>query len=169
MRVRKFDPATDRHGALLVLQAGLREQDLSLRRAEPAHPDSRRIDLGRAYDETADGLVDPETWYVAVEGDHVVGVLQIMSEVDPRERLYKRHHLLLIQELDAFPKRLGAGTALLEEAKREARRRGRTALVLQTPTGGAAHTRWYPSRGFQPWPEGDHRHMSGMILHLGSE
>jgi GNAT superfamily N-acetyltransferase len=111
--------------------------------------------------------VDPETWYVALDGQHIVGVMQIMAEGNPRERVYKTHRLLLIQELDAHPRRRGAGTALIEEAKREARRRERTAIVLQTPTGGDAHTAWYPSRGFQSWPEGDHRQMSGMILHLG--
>jgi GNAT superfamily N-acetyltransferase len=169
MLVRKFDRTTDRLGALAVLQAGIREQRLAARRSQPGHQEYRRIDLGAAYDETTDSFVAPETWYVAVDGQQVVGVLQIMSEADPRERLYKRHRLLLIQELDARPKRRGAGTALLEEAKREALRRGRTALVLQTPTGGDAHTAWYPARGFRPWPEGDHRQMSGMILQLGIE
>jgi GNAT superfamily N-acetyltransferase len=167
MFVRKFDPTTDRLGALAVLQAGIQEQRLAARRTQPGHQEYRRIDLGQAYDETADSFVSPETWYVAVDGQQIVGVLQLMAEADPRERLYKSHRLLLIQELDAYPKGRGAGTALLEEAKREARRRGRTAIVLQTPTGGDAHTAWYPARGFQSWPEGDHRQMSGMILHLG--
>lgn len=166
MLVRKFNPATDGPDALAVLQAGLREQRLAERRPSPSHQEYRRIELGTAYDEVADSFVAPETWYVAVEGQRIVGVLQVMAETDPRERLYKRHRLLLIQELDAYPKRRGAGTALLEEAKREALRRGRTAIVLQTPTGGDAHTAWYPARGFRPWPEGDHRHMSGMILRL---
>jgi len=167
MLVRKFDPTTDRLGARAVLQAGLQEQRLAERRTRPDHPESRRIDLGTAYDDTTDSFVDPETWYVALDGQHIVGVMQIMAEGNPRERVYKTHRLLLIQELDAHPRRRGAGTALIEEAKREARRRERTAIVLQTPTGGDAHTAWYPSRGFQSWPEGDHRQMSGMILHLG--
>jgi GNAT superfamily N-acetyltransferase len=169
MLVRKFDPETDRLGALAVLQAGIREQRLAARTSQPGHEEYRRIDLGTPYVDATDSFVAPETWYVAVDGQHIVGVLQIMAEADPRERLYESHRLLLIQELDAHPKRRGAGTALLEEAKREARRRGRTAIVLQTPTGGDAHTAWYPSRGFRPWPEGDHRQMSGMILHLGDD
>lgn len=168
MFVRKFNPATDGPGALAVLRAGMQEQRLAARRTQPGHQEYRRIELGTAYDESAESFVAPETWYVAVDGQHILGVLQIMAEADPRERLYKSHRLLLVQELDAHPKRRGAGTALLEEAKREALRRGRTAIVLQTPTGGDAHTAWYPARGFQPWPEGDHRQMSGMILQLGS-
>lgn len=166
MLVRKFNPATDGPGALIVLQAGIREQRLATQMTPSSHQASRRIELGTPYDDTTDSFVPPETWYVAVDGQHIVGVLQLMAEDDRRERLYKRHRFLLVQELDAFPKRRGAGTALLEEAKREALRRGRTAIVLQTPTGGDAHTAWYPSRGFRPWPEGDHRQMSGMILHL---
>jgi hypothetical protein len=166
MLVRKFNPATDGPGALVVLQAGIREQRLAARGTLPGHQEYRRIELGAAYDETTDSFVAPETWYVAVDGQQIVGVLQIMAEHDPRERLYKSHRLLLIQEIDAHPKRGGAGTALLEEAKREALRRGRMAIVLQTPTGGDAHTAWYPARGFRPWPDGDHRQMSGMILHL---
>ena len=161
MLVRKFNPATDGPGALAVLRAGIGEQRLAARRTPAGQQEYRRIELG-----TTDSFAAPETWYVAVDGQHIVGVLQLMAEADPRERLYKSHRLLLIQGLDAYPKRRGAGTALLEEAKREALRRGRTAIVLQTPTGGDAHTAWYPARGFRPWPEGDHRQMSGLILHL---
>ena len=166
MLVRKFDPATDGPGALAVLHAGVHEQRLAARKAQPGHPPSRRIELGTAACDAADSFVMPETWHVAVDGQQIVGVMQILAEADRREPVYKVHRLLLLQELDAHPRRRGAGTALLEEAKREALRRGRTAIVLQTPTGGEAHTAWYPSRGFQPWPEGDHREMSGMILHL---
>ena len=114
MLVRKFNPATDGPGALAVLQAGIQEQRLAARRTQPGHQEYRRIDLGTAYDETTDSFVAPETWYVAVDGQQIVGVLQIMAEADPRERLYKSHRLLLIQELDAYPKDAGPGRRCLK-------------------------------------------------------
>jgi GNAT superfamily N-acetyltransferase len=76
-----------------------------------------------------------------------------MAETDEREWRFKSHRFLLIQELDAFPRGRRAGIALLEEATQEALRRGRTALVLQTPTESDAR-KWYRAHGFRSWPGG---------------
>jgi GNAT superfamily N-acetyltransferase len=169
MLVRKLDAVTDCCGALAVLKEGIREQSLTVRRTEPGRQEYQREHVARAYDEDTGRFVDPEAWYVAIDEGQIVGVLQIMAETDDREWRYKDHRFLLIQELDAYPKQRGAGKALLEEAKLEAARRGRTAIVLQTPTGSEAHATWYPARGFQPWPDGDFQQMSGMILHLDGD
>ena len=111
MLVRKFNPLTDGPGALAVLRAGMQEQRLATRSTRPDDQGYRRIELGTASDETTDVFEAPETWYGAVDGQHIVGVMQIMAETDPRERLYKSHRLLLLQESDAHPRRRGAGTA----------------------------------------------------------
>jgi GNAT superfamily N-acetyltransferase len=150
-----------------VLQAGLREQSLVVRRTEPGRQEYQREHLARVYDEATNTFLSPETWHVAVDDGRIIGVLRIMAETHTSEPLYREHGFLLIQEFDAYPERRGAGQALLEEAKKEAARRGGTAIVLQTPTGSEAHMTWYPARGFQSWPDGDNRQMSGMILYLG--
>jgi len=167
MLVRKLDPTTDGPGALAVLQEGIREQSLSAKTTEGDRQAYQRDQVTKAYDEVAGCFRAPETWSVAVDEGQIIGVLQIMAETDPREeRYYRSHGFLLIQELDAFPQGRRAGTKLLGAVKQEAVRRGRTAIVLQTPTKSNAR-KWYRAHGFRSWPGGNLRPtMSGMILRL---
>jgi hypothetical protein len=168
MLIRKYDLTADHDQALAVLNEGLREQSRAVRHTETGRVVYQQDHLALSYDVERRQFIDPESWHVAEKEGKLIGIMRIMAESHQSAHLYEEHRYLLIQELDASPRHSGAGKALLAEAKNEAVRRGRTALVLQTPRGSEAHTVWYPRQGFVSWPEGEQSDMAGMILRLGA-
>jgi GNAT superfamily N-acetyltransferase len=91
------------------------------------------------------GQLGPELWlWVAEDGDHVVGSVQLAPCVKPNGR-----HRAELQKLFVHSAHRGSGIArrLLEAAEEAARASGLTLLVLDTLQGSAAET-IYPRLGW---------------------
>jgi hypothetical protein len=101
--VRKYNPATDHDGVLAVLNAGLWEQIRTRRRTDVGRERWRQDQLASLYDQDAGALIEPTSWYVAEDGEQIVGVMRVRSETDPFAHRYREHGLLHIQQLDAHP------------------------------------------------------------------
>jgi GNAT superfamily N-acetyltransferase len=149
MLVRAYDPATDRDGVLEVLEAGLREQAQAAAKHGKDPEEYCRAERERLYDDDTGAFCYPEGLWLAESDGQIVGVMQLPPEGGPPDERYRQHDSLLIMELDAEPRDRGVGMALLRKAVEEAKRRGRSNLMVRAIRDSDAHA-WYLARGFVP-------------------
>jgi ribosomal protein S18 acetylase RimI-like enzyme len=90
-----------------------------------------------------DGYIDAGRVLVALEGDEIVGHLQLTDMTDPAEAEVKN------MAVDPGRLRRGIGRALMEAAFEAAREAGRSRIVVATAAASIGNLRFYQRLGFR--------------------
>lgn len=103
----------------------------------------RLFELAEDSEQELDGYIDAGRVLVALEGDEIVGHLQLTDTADPSEAEVKN------TAVDPGHQRRGIGRALMEAAIGLAREEGRSRVVVATAAAGIGNLRFYQRLGFR--------------------
>ena len=103
----------------------------------------RQFELAEDSVSELDGYIDAGRVLVALEGDEIVGHLQLTDTADPAEAEVKN------TAVDPDHQRRGIGRALMEAAIGLAREAGRSRLVVATGAADVGNLRFYQRLGFR--------------------
>ena len=103
----------------------------------------RSFELAEDSAQELDAYIDAGRVLVALEGDEIVGHLQLTDAADPAEVEIKN------TAVDPGRQRRGIGRALMEAALELARSEGRSRVVVATAAADAGNLRFYQRLGFR--------------------
>ena len=101
------------------------------------------FELAEDSEQELDGYIDAGLVLVALEGEEIVGHLQLTDTADPGEAEVKN------TAVDPERQRRGIGRALMEAAIRAAGEAGRSRLVVATAAADTGNLRFYQRLGFR--------------------